>query len=89
MKEEELQQFMIQIERPDQKLNMEGARQLLAPTGVELDPTYGPILVNPKLGRYVVRGKGTTGARAAAEKIGGVQLFADVKIQPTKLSNTR
>jgi hypothetical protein len=89
MKEEAQQQFMIQIERPDEKLNMEGVRQLLAPTGMELDPSYGPILVNPKLGRYVVRGKGTTGARAEAEKINGVQLFSDAKIQPAKLTKTR
>ena len=29
---------------------MEGIRQLLAPTGMELDPSYGPILVNPSWG---------------------------------------
>ena len=89
MKENDLQQFMIQIERPNQKLNMDAAKQLLGPTGMELDPTYGPILVNPKLGHYVVRGRGSSGARAQAEKISGVQLFSDVKIQPTKLTKAR
>jgi hypothetical protein len=55
--------------------------RLLEGTGVRLDETYGPILVNPKLGRYVVRGTATTEAVAEARRIPGVQIFADAAIQ--------
>jgi hypothetical protein len=84
MKPEEKLQFLIQIERPNQKLDMERVRKLLEPTGMKIDHTYGPILVNPARGRFVVRGTGSPGAKAKAEKIGGIQLFRDMKIQPTK-----
>ena len=75
-------QFIIQIERPDEKLDMAKIRSLLEETGVKLDSNYGPILINPKLGRYVVRGTATTEARARAELISGVRFFADTRQQP-------
>lgn len=56
---------------------------LLKDTGVELDPAYGPICVNPQLGRYVVRGWASPQARAEAEKIPGVKFYADTRIRPT------
>jgi hypothetical protein len=88
MKKPEKMQFMIQIERPNQKLSMDGIHKLLAPTGLELDPDYGPIYVNPQRGRVVVRGKGTDKARAEAEKISGIQLFRDQAVHPTKLGSS-
>ncbi|HKQ57386.1 MAG TPA: hypothetical protein VJY35_05925 [Candidatus Eisenbacteria bacterium] len=74
---------IIQIERPGETLAMDDAVSMLADTGLELDRSYGPIPVNPKLGRFVVRGSGDAGARARAAEIPGVTLFADARIKPT------
>jgi hypothetical protein len=71
--------FIIQVDRPDEKLNMSKIHAMFDGTGIELDPGYGPILINPGLGRYVVRGKATARARAKAEKIPGVRFFADAR----------
>jgi len=75
-------QVIVQVDRPGQKLDMSAIQHLLAGTGLRLDETYGPILINPKLGRYVVRGTVTPEARARIEQISGVRLFADGKVQP-------
>jgi hypothetical protein len=73
---------IIQVEQPGRKLDMPAVRSLLEGTGVELDGNYGPILVNDKLGRYVVRGKATSEARTKAERIPGVRFFADIQQKP-------
>lgn len=75
-------QFIIQLERPGKKLDLAKIRVLLEGTGVELDDNYGPFLINPKLGRYVVRGTATAQARAKAEQILGVRFFPDIRQQP-------
>ena len=75
--------IIIQIERPGETLAMDDAVSMLAGTGLELDRSYGPIPVNPSLGRFVVRGSGDSGARARAAAIPGVTLFADPRIEPT------
>jgi len=74
--------FLIQIESPRKRLNMTGVKSLLADTGVELDEGYGPILVNPALGRYVVRGAATREARAKAEALPGVRFYSDARQSP-------
>ena len=48
--------YVIQLERPGERVDMEFVRALLGDTGVELDAAYGPVAVNPSLGRFVVRG---------------------------------
>ena len=73
---------IVQVDRPGQKLDMSAIQRLLGDTGLHLDETYGPILINPKLGRYVVRGTVTPEARAKIAQIAGVQLFADGRVQP-------
>ena len=73
---------MIQIERPSERLDLPRITKILADTGVKLDPAYRPILVNPALGRYVVRAWAEDAARKRAEKIPGVQFFGDLKIGP-------
>jgi hypothetical protein len=73
--------FLIQLERPGATLGMAEVLEALRGTGVELDPTYGVILVNPDRGRYVVRGYATPDARARAERLDGVTLFADARIE--------
>ncbi len=73
--------MIIQVERPGQKLDMAAVQRILEGTGIELDPAYGPILVNPQLGRHVVRGRVSPAARAKAAKISGVLFFADVRQQ--------
>lgn len=75
---------IIQVDRPGGKLAMEAVHKLLEGTGVEIDATYGPISINPAIGRYVVRGRATPAARAKAEKIPGVRLFADARVQPLR-----
>ena len=83
MQDHSLHRFLIQIDRPNAPLNMKKARSLLEPAGVELDVSYGPVCINPKLGRYVVRGVATPEAKSKAEQIGGVQFFMDGKVSPT------
>jgi hypothetical protein len=56
---------------------MASLRALLDGVGVNLDADYGPVPVNPQLGRYVVRGTASPDARARAEQIPGVRFFAD------------
>jgi hypothetical protein len=78
----EAARFLIQIESPDKTLNITDAQKLLAGTGVELDEGYGPILVNPGLGRYVVRGSAGREARARAETLAGVRFYSDAGVSP-------
>jgi hypothetical protein len=61
---------------------MPAARSLFEGTGIELDEGYGPLLINPKLGRYVLRGLATRKARAKAERIDGVRFFGDTPQKP-------
>ncbi len=76
--------IMIQIECPNKKVSIEEAQSLLEPAGVKVDKSYVPVCVNPKLGRYVLRGTATEEAKAKAEQIKGVQLFRDVKVSPAR-----
>ena len=76
------QQYLIQLERPGQKLSMKKVREIFFGTGVKLDEGYGPINVNPARGRYVVRGWTTPDGRKRAEQIPGVSFFGDAKITP-------
>lgn len=80
----DMSSVIIQVDRPGRKLAMEAVNKLLEGTGVEIDANYGPIPINPAIGRYVVRGRATPAARAKAEKIPGVRLFADARVQPTR-----
>jgi hypothetical protein len=82
MSEQSMTRFIIQVDRPGERLDLPTIRALFEGTGVELDPGYGPILINPKLGRYVVRGTASPEARAKAEQIPGVRFFADAKVKP-------
>mgnify|MGYP001607399821 CR=1 FL=1 len=70
---------MIQIDRPGARLAIEDVVELLAGTGVKIDLDYGAQLINPALGRYVVRGRASTQARRRAERLGRVMFFADPK----------
>lgn len=74
--------YVIQLERPGEQVDMEFIRGLLSETGVELDAGYGPVAVNPSLGRFVVRGVASPAARALAERIPGIRFFADVQQEP-------
>ena len=74
--------YIIQVDRPGERVDMTAIRALLDEAGVALDPDYGPISINPKLGRYVVRGLASPDARARAEQIPGVRFFADALQEP-------
>jgi hypothetical protein len=76
------QSFLIQVERPGQQLDLSSIRKLLKGTGVQLDPNYGPICINPELGRFVVRGTATPEARAKAEQVPGISFFSDARVMP-------
>lgn len=79
---EYIEQFLIEIERLGEKLDMSIIRKLLEDTGIKLDPNYGPFCINPKLGRFVVRGVASLEAQNKAKHIQGVRLFKDTKIYP-------
>lgn len=74
--------YIIQLDRPGDRLDMATVSALLEPAGVELDRSYGPILVNRSLGRYVVRGTASPDARAQAEQLGGVRFFSETRQEP-------
>ncbi|HEX9485650.1 MAG TPA: hypothetical protein VF976_01175 [Gemmatimonadales bacterium] len=69
--------YIIQVDRPGERVDMPTIRALLDGVGVTVDPDYGPVPINPQLGRYVVRGSASPDARARAEQIPGVRFFAD------------
>jgi hypothetical protein len=84
MADKDRRQYLIQIEHKDKgnSATLDQLSEVLGKTGVELDPDYRPIQVNPALSRYVVRGWANKSARAKAEKIAGVQFFSDLGIGP-------
>src|SRR5439155_666351 len=65
-----------------ERVDMASIRALLDGVGVVLDPAYGPVPINPQLGRYVVRGTASPDARTRAEQIPGVRFFADAVQEP-------
>ncbi len=69
--------YIIQVDRPGERVDMATIHALLDGAGVTVDPDYGPVPINPQLGRYVVRGSASPDARARAEEIPGVRFFAD------------
>ncbi|UCF20647.1 MAG: hypothetical protein JSU87_04345 [Gemmatimonadota bacterium] len=78
--------YIIQLDLTGEKPDIEAVRELLRDAEIELDESYGPILVNPSQGRYVVRGTASPEARERAERIPGVRFFADVRQEPTSAS---
>jgi hypothetical protein len=74
--------YLIQVERPGERLSISDVRKIFAATGVELDSQYGPILINPDLGRHAVRGWADDQSRQSAERIPGVRFFSDPRIAP-------
>src|SRR2546430_13912741 len=55
--------YIIQVDRPGERVDMSTIRALLDGVGVAVDPDYGPVPINPTLGRYVVRGVASPDAR--------------------------
>lgn len=74
--------YIIQVDRPGELVDMAAIRSLFEGLGVALDLDYGPVPINPTLGRYVVRGSASPDARARAEQIPGVRFFADAVQEP-------
>ncbi len=75
--------YIIQVDRPpSERVDMAAIRALFDGVGVTLDLDYGPVPLNPQLGRYVVRGTASPDARARAEQIPGVRFFADAVQEP-------
>jgi hypothetical protein len=76
------EEFIIEVERPGKKLNMQIIQEILESTGIKLDLNYGPFCVNPKAGRYVVRGIGDPVSVEKVKNIPGVRLYKDTRIYP-------
>jgi hypothetical protein len=74
--------YIIQVDRPGERVDMAAIRALFDGLDITLDLDYGPIPINPALGRFVVRGSATPDARARAEQIPGVRFFADAVQEP-------
>ena len=72
--------LIIQIDRPGERLEMKELLSLLEPLGVHVDPSYGPISINPKLGRFVVRGTASPAAVARVQSLPGVSVFRDAAV---------
>lgn len=79
---ENSERVMIQIQRPDQNLDMPTIEKLLEGTGIKLDPDYGPFSVNPKQGVFVVRGYASPESQKKAKQIPNITLFRDTTISP-------
>ncbi len=75
--------YLIQIERPGGKMDLSSIQTLLEGGGVRIDESYGPFEVDPKRGRYVVRGWITEDGKKKLEKMPGVSLFVDARVKPT------
>ena len=75
--------YIIQVDRPGERVDMATIRALLDGVGVAVDADYGPVPINPTLGRYVVRGVASPDARQRAEQIPGVRFFADTVQEPS------
>src|SRR3989454_1877128 len=58
--------YIIQVDRPGERVDMATIRSLLDGVGVTVDPDYGPVPINRQLGRYVVRGVASPDARERA-----------------------
>jgi hypothetical protein len=79
--------FMIEIERPCEKLDMNEISSLLKKSGVRVDPTYGPFCINPRQGKYVIRGFGDVEVQEKLIKIPGITIFPDQKVKSAKRTN--
>jgi hypothetical protein len=79
---EALRRYIIQVDWPDKPFDLGAVRSMLTEAGLEVDDSYRPVSVNPKLGRYVLRGQGSEEARTRAESIPGVRLFPDSPVRP-------
>lgn len=85
----ESQRYIIQIDLPPAassktaRVNVATLQRALAGTGIQLDPSYAPVCINPQQQRFVVRGLATTAAKQRAEKKLGpvVKFFADGRVQ--------
>lgn len=72
--------FIIQFEQADQHFGFADAQILLEPAGIQLDPSYGVVIINaPRGRRYVVRGFATEHARDRAKRdIPGIRFSIDL-----------
>ena len=85
--EESCERFLIEIGKPGEKLDKTAILSILKDTGVKVDPAYGPICVNSKLGRYVVRGFADIKVQGKLRQIPGVRIFRDQKVESTGQEN--
>jgi hypothetical protein len=75
---------LFQIDRPGEPMDMSRARLLLEAAGVQVDPSYGPIPIDHRRGRYVVRGTASPEALERVRELEGVSVFQDAPIGRTR-----
>jgi hypothetical protein len=75
--------YIIQLDHPGIPLAMTEVKQLAPPRVIDWDTSYGPLLINPRLGRYVVRGTSELTVEELRAKFPRLQFFADAVVQST------
>src|SRR2546425_407127 len=90
--------YIIQVDRPGERVDMATIRSLLDGVGVTVDPDYGPVPINRQLGRYVVRGEslaqrgrdsGGNRTRGRGAPVGGVNARPREVTQACQIGFTR
>ena len=79
-----LERIIIQCDLQDENAKLSTVDEKFKGTGLNLDKNYGPILINPKLHRYVVRGFVDQNTKAKISKLTGVKVFSDSKVKPVR-----
>ena len=74
--------FIIQLERPGEKIDLKSIQKLLESKGIKVDTAYGLIQIDQKGSRFVMRGWGTPVSRKKAEQIPGIRFFSDATVKP-------
>ena len=77
-----LERIIIQCDLQEENVNLSTIDKKFKGTGLNLDKNYGPLLINPKLHRYVVRGFADQNTKAEISKLTGVKVFSDSKVKP-------
>jgi len=82
--DDNLERIIIQCDLQEENVSISIIDKKFKGTGLNLDKNYGPLLINPKLHRYVVRGFADLNTKTKISKLTGVKVFADSKVKPIK-----
>ena len=74
--------FIIEGSSPTGRAGLPTLIDRLKVAGVDVDPSYRPVLVDPKRHRYALRGEATPDARERAQLNDDLAFYADDPIEP-------